>query len=1000
MADYDIFSTFIPEGNETGALIRSIDWSKTPVGPVSQWPQTLKTSLANMLACRFPMYVAWGDEFTAFYNDAYCAILGTLRHPHAMGIPTKDSWPDIWDKAEPLFKNVMETGHTTGFDDFPFVMTRKGFPEESYLTFSWSAIPDEFGKPAGILAIVFETTDRVNNEKINQELRQSELLAQSEVELARQELNDFVMQAPTPMVVLLGPEHRFSVANPAYERMVGRKVVGKSVLEAFNIGEVGDFVRLLDGVYQSGIDYIGIEFPLSIPDETGVIHKRFLNITYKAFCKRDGEIKGVLAIHHDVTEQVLARKELETSKAELATEQIKFETVFRESPVAMALFRGSNHVFELANPAYRAFFSEREFVGKALLDAIPELHDQGFVPLLTNVLETGEPYFGKEVVARHSRVSNGPLENRVYDFTYVRLNGPDGNPYGVYVHAIDVTDKTKVRKALEESERRLLVEQKKFKAIFYSSAAPMVLLRGPEFIYEMVNSRYTELLPQRELLGKTLLEVSPEVAQSQFPDLLKQVYETGNQKSTLGGMTPIFNPVTELFENRYFDVTYARIDDGDDKPTAIFAYSAEVTARIVADKELERGRQELAQALLREKEARAEAEKGNLAKDLFLATLSHELRTPLTSILSWAQLLRSGKLDIEKSDRAYKIIESSAKAQGQLISDLLDVSRAIMGKLPIEISEIHPASIIQAAIETIRPSAEGKSINFNLIIGQIVGVAFADPIRLQQVIWNLLTNAIKFSEVGSEIEVSLNQVDLKSKPYFQIKVIDTGKGIPHDFLPRIFEKFSQVDSTSTRVHGGLGLGLAIVRNLVELQGGTVEAESLGIGKGSTFTVTLPLSDPTSVSKSAHAAHQVKNCLVSTSIKENEWPLLNGIRILVVDDEDYPREAFCELLKSWGAVVRVAASAAEALIVFSEFKPQILVSDIGMPGEDGYSLIRKIREREVEFGQTIWALALTAYASGEDVDRAISAGFQAHLAKPVDSVDLARVIASFAQNLGV
>ena len=555
-----------------------------------------------------------------------------------------------------------------------------------------------------------------------------------EAETEHDDIFDFIMQVPSPMVVLLGPAHRFSIANPAYELMVGRKVIGKTVLEAFSLEEVSDFVVLLDEVYKTGKPYIGKELPLSIPNEKGVIQKSFLNINYHPFRKRNGDIKGVLAVHHDVTEQVLARQALEVSKAELSNKQIKFETVFRESAVAMALFRGPDHIFELVNPAYKAFFSEREFVGKSLLAAIPELRDQPFLVLLTKVLETGDPFYGYEIHAQHRRVKNGPLEDRIYDFTYVRMNDPKGNPYGVYVHAIDVTEKTMARTALEKSEQLLAAEQRKFKAIFYSSAAPMVLFRGPEFVYEAINSSYLNILPGRDLLGKPLLEALPEIKESSFPILMRQVRDTGKPKSILGGMSPVYNTVTGLTEDRYFDVTCARIEDGDDQPIGIFAYTAEVTDRILANKELEQSREILAQMLIREKEARADADKGNQAKDLFLAVLSHELRTPLTSILSWAQLLRMGKLDAEKSDRAYRIIESSAKSQGQLISDLLDVSRAIMGKLPVDISEVDIIKVVQAAIETVRPLAAEKSIELKVKLGQIAGITLADPFRLQQVI--------------------------------------------------------------------------------------------------------------------------------------------------------------------------------------------------------------------------------------------------------------------------
>jgi two-component system CheB/CheR fusion protein len=411
--------------------------------------------------------------------------------------------------------------------------------------------------------------------------------------------------------------------------------------------------------------------------------------------------------------------------------------------------------------------------------------------------------------------------------------------------------------------------------------------------------------------------------------------------------------------------------------------------------ERKRIEEEFAQLLIREQEARAEAEKANQAKDLFLATLSHELRAPLTSILSWAQLLNMGKLDVEKSKQATKIIESSARAQGQLISDLLDVSRIIMGKLSMEMLEVDLVTVLHAAYEIVRPLAEEKSIQIKIELDPRVEKTFADPIRLQQVFWNLLTNAIKFSDKGSEIEVRLEQVTVDSKACAQIKVIDSGKGIPQDFLSHIFERFSQADNTCTRTYGGLGLGLAIVRNLIELQGGTVQADSQGEGKGSTFTITLPITTR-ALQLEAHDSPVKRRDPLARSIGENvDHPRLDGLRVLIVDDEESTRDAFALLLKSFGADARAAGSASEALVMFREFKPQVLVSDIGMPGEDGYSLIRKIRALGSKAGGDVPAIALTAYASSADVERAYSAGFQGHLAKPVESNDLRRMIAELA-----
>lgn len=386
------------------------------------------------------------------------------------------------------------------------------------------------------------------------------------------------------------------------------------------------------------------------------------------------------------------------------------------------------------------------------------------------------------------------------------------------------------------------------------------------------------------------------------------------------------------------------------------------------------------------RDARSEAEKANRAKDLFLATLSHELRTPLTAMLSWAQMLRSGKLDDEKIKRAAEIIEESGKIQAQLINDLLDVSRIIAGKVSLEKSEMDPGLAVRAAIEAVRPSAELRSIEFETFFSPHVGTVMADPLRLQQVFWNLLTNAVKFSVPGSKVSVRMERINVDGgeKAKAMIQVSDSGKGIDAEFLPQIFDRFSQEDSSSIRIQGGLGLGLAIVRNLVEMHEGSIRAESLGTTRGATFTVLLPIKSDQDLKEGRSIA--------DSSLRVGGAPVrLDRIRVLVVDDEANTREAVAELLRSFGADVRVAGSAEEALKCFQLFQLDVLVSDIAMPGEDGYSLIRRVRALGDEKSRNTPALAMTAFAGGEASVQAISAGFQAHLSKPFDGKDLAKAI---------
>ncbi len=400
--------------------------------------------------------------------------------------------------------------------------------------------------------------------------------------------------------------------------------------------------------------------------------------------------------------------------------------------------------------------------------------------------------------------------------------------------------------------------------------------------------------------------------------------------------------------------------------------------------------------LKKEQEARHEAENANRTKDIFLATLSHELRTPLSSILTWAQLISHGKVDFEKAKQGAAVIEHSAKTQSQLIDDLLDISRITAGKLSLDIKPVDPRAIIHLAIESVRPIAEKRSIQIESNLCSETMIINADPVRLQQIIWNLLTNAIKFSPKESSINIQLRYIEEHAQRFAQIKVSDRGKGIPPEFLPQIFNQFSQADSASTRLHGGLGLGLSIVHNLVQLQNGRVSAENALEGTGAIFTVSFPVS---SLPKAAiiHTEIESKNAnFENTYNKTISPPKLDDLRILLVDDDEGTREAITIYLKSLGAEVMTVASAREAFEKISGFKPNILVSDIAMPGEDGYSLIKKIRTLSRDQGGDTPALALTAYATAEDAKRALNAGFQAHMAKPVEANELGRIILKFSK----
>jgi CheY-like chemotaxis protein/two-component sensor histidine kinase len=383
--------------------------------------------------------------------------------------------------------------------------------------------------------------------------------------------------------------------------------------------------------------------------------------------------------------------------------------------------------------------------------------------------------------------------------------------------------------------------------------------------------------------------------------------------------------------------------------------------------------------------ARAEAEVANRAKDEFLATLSHELRTPLTAILGWARILRKEEVDEPTRVRGLEVIERNVQAQSRLIEDVLDVSRIITGKMQLNVRRIEMRGVIDAAIESVRPAAEAKKIDLVPVVEGPAAIK-GDAERLQQVVWNLLSNAIKFTPNGGRIEARLRtrgeQVDLE--------VTDSGKGIPSEFLPYVFDRFRQADSSSTRAHGGLGIGLALVRHLVELHGGNVSARSGGEGKGSTFAISLPVAGPAADPGDLAPVPAATVSRVSVT----GLPTLEGLRVLVVDDEADARDLIGVILRRRGAEVTAAASVAEALEAVERSRPDVLVSDISMPESDGYELIRELRQRASGSG-AVPAVALTAYARSQDRERALASGFQLHLAKPVEPDDLILAVADLA-----
>jgi hypothetical protein len=405
-------------------------------------------------------------------------------------------------------------------------------------------------------------------------------------------------------------------------------------------------------------------------------------------------------------------------------------------------------------------------------------------------------------------------------------------------------------------------------------------------------------------------------------------------------------------------------------------------------------RQAQAETALREAEqteraARTEAERAGRIKDEFLATLSHELRTPLHAILGWSQILRKSQNVSQKVAEGLSVIERNARSQAQIISDLLDMSSIISGKVRLEVQVVDLAGIVEAAVNTVRPAAEAKGIRLDISLEPQARSVRGDPNRLQQIFWNLLTNAVKFTPKGGRVAVTLQ----RANSHLELDVADNGEGIDPAFLPHVFDRFRQADSSMERRHGGLGLGLSIVKQLVELHGGTIRSMSAGKGLGSTFKVSLPLTATFEDSLEAGSRTPLALAATQDMLPDSPRANLQGLRVLVVDDEPDARALIRSLLEECAAIVLTAASAAEAIALLGHEQPDLLISDVGMPVADGYHLIRQVRALSDPRG-SIPAIALTAYARAEDRRKAIAAGYQMHLAKPVEPAVLINMVSSW------
>jgi PAS domain S-box-containing protein len=674
----------------------------------------------------------------------------------------------------------------------------------------------------------------------------------------------------------------------------------------------------------------------------------------------DGQVEVIAGTTRDVTE----RKSAEEQKARDA---LLLANV-RDSVIVTDL----NGIITFWNEGAARLFgwTAAEMLGKPYAERLPE-SSRAEIESWIERLAAGSAEFSGEWLDCRKDGSSVWIEA-----TTRLIHDPAGQPLGIMGVARDISE----RKQAEQERIRLSAERDQQLRTFdtvLASLQEFVYLFDLDGRFTYVNKPLLDLWkkPLADVMGKTFADLGypPELV-TLHRSQIEQVIQT---KRPVRGENPY---TTVEGETREYEYIFVPLFAPDGAVEAVGGATRDVTdqRRHAAARE---------QLLAAEQAARSEAERTSRMKDEFLATLSHELRTPLNAILGWSQILSDGGRDANDLSEGLRTIERNARAQSQIMEDLLDMSRIISGKIRLDVQRVDLAPVVQAAVDAVRPAADAKGVRLQVVLDPYAGPVSGDPTRLQQIFWNLLSNAMKFTPRDGRVHVLLERVN----SHLEISIIDTGEGIAPEFLPYVFDRFRQADASTTRRHGGLGLGLAIVKQLVELHGGSVRAKSPGKKQGTTFTVALPLTpmhpDPQPAQERRHPKAP------DPSLAPEACAEIAGVTVLVVDDEPDARALVQRFLEDCDAKVTATGSAAEALKLVQQLRPDVLVSDIGMPTEDGYSLIRNVRALDPKKGGDTPAIALTAYARAEDRVNAIMAGFQHHVSKPVEPAELIAMIAS-------
>ncbi|BAY38370.1 multi-sensor hybrid histidine kinase [Nostoc sp. NIES-2111] len=914
-------------------------------------------------------------------NDEFLRMTGFSQEDVLAGRVRWDQMtpPDLRDRDAPALEELLTTGKHTGY-------------EKAFLGKDGRRVPVIVGAalmqnhPESVIAFVLDLSKRKRAEQrlalqyaVAQVLAQAvtltdaiPLVLQSLCESLDYQIGSFWRVDPKTNVM-----RYVDSWYPADLDMTGLITTNQVITFAPGVGlpgriwESGESAWITNIAQDSNFPRAAIAFDLGLHSVFGFpvsLGQEILGVIECFSTRYQAPDEDLLHMMRALGSQIGQFMERKQAEEELQASQALFESFMNYSPIN-AFMKDESGQYIYVNPCVERSFNLplAQWLNKTDFDLLPQATAQAIRENDLAVLQAGQVVQFME---------SAPLSDGEHDYLSFKfpLKDVEGRPLLAGM-SVDITERKRFEAEREQLLQKLEASLGQLEAVINNMTEGLVIADAQGYIIEFNPAALA-------LHGYASLE---QVRQQlpEFTDCFAAHDLQGNLLSVAEW------PLARVLRGETFfdwEIQVKRLDIG---KTWIGSYSGtpvrnkhgQIILALVTCHDVTEQRQaqaELARSLEAEQAARADAEVANRIKDEFLAVLSHELRTPLSPILGWSKLLQSGKLDEAKTAQALSVIERNANLQSQLIEDLLDISRILQGKLALNVVAVDLATIIESAMETVRLAAQAKSIQIHYTL-EPVGQVSGDPARLQQVVWNLLSNAVKFTPEGGRVDVRLEQ----HNSFARIIVTDTGKGIRADFLPHVFDYFRQADATTTRKFGGLGLGLAIVRYLVELHGGMVEVESLGEGQGATFTVWLPL-----LSNQFQAGQNQQSSQSSMN--------LSGVKVLIVDDDRDTREFLAFVLAEAEATVLLAANASEAYSALISNQPDVLISDIGMPDMDGYMLMRQVRALPPEQGGQIPAIALTAYAGEINQQQALKVGFQQHISKPVDPDILIAAIASLTQ----